>query len=172
MPVHGDIAVLGDVDHVHRVETRLVVDAQDTDHQQGRTTHQHQGQLHGRVVFAAAAPNANQQVHGDKGHLVEHEHREEVDRDEEAEHTGRQQHEPQEELLGQGVDLPRSEDSGKDYNGREQQHGHRYTVHADGVVDVERRIPHAAVGEQHRRCISSSAFGQKLNESVYGQRQQ
>ena len=70
------------------------VDTQQTENQQGRASHQHECQFHSRVLLMTRAPDTNQEVHRDKGHLVEHEHCEEVGGDEEAEHTGREQREP------------------------------------------------------------------------------
>ena len=72
---------------VHRRGTTEIVDAQDADNQEGRASHQHQRQFHGRVLLMTRAPDANQQIHRNQRHLVEHEHREQVGRDEEAEHT-------------------------------------------------------------------------------------
>ena len=120
LPVHGDITVLGNFDYIHRMEPRLIIDTQDTDHQQSRTTHQHQGQFHCRIVLSAASPNTYQQVHGNKRHFVEHEHGKKVHRNKETEYTGRQQHEPQEIFFGKRIYLPRSEHSGK-YNNRRKQ---------------------------------------------------
>ena len=88
------------------VDTVEVVDTQQSENQQGRTSHQHQGKLHGRVLLATRAPYTNKQVHRNKSYLVEHEHGEQVGRDEEAEHTCRKQGEPEEVLLGERLELP------------------------------------------------------------------
>ena len=76
--LNGDIVHSSNLVDVHRRSAAEEVDAKNTDNQQGRTTHQHECQLHGRVLLATRAPNTNQQVHGNQGYLVEHEHREEV----------------------------------------------------------------------------------------------
>ena len=61
---------------------------------------EHKGKFHGRVVLAARPPYTDEEVHGDKRNLIKHEHSEEVDRDKEAEHTSREEDEPEEEFLG------------------------------------------------------------------------
>ena len=68
--------------------SRVVVDADEAEHQEGRAAHKHQGKLHCGILLAACAPYADEKVHRDKSDLVEHEHREEVDRDKEAEYAG------------------------------------------------------------------------------------
>ena len=74
----GRYLVLHDFQDIHRLGSGSVVDAQDTNQQEGRTTHQHQGQLHGSVFLAAASPHTNQQVHRNQSHFIEHEHGEQV----------------------------------------------------------------------------------------------
>ena len=88
------------------VDTVEVVDTQQSENQQSRTSHQHQGKLHGRILLATRTPNTNQQVHRNQSYLVEHEHSEQVGRDKEAEHTSRKQCEPKEVLLCEWLQLP------------------------------------------------------------------
>ena len=64
-----------------------VVDAEDTEDEQCRTAHEHEGQLHGCILLLARTPDANEQVHGDKSNFVEHKHGEHVGADKEAEDT-------------------------------------------------------------------------------------
>ena len=64
------------------------VDAHKTQDDEGGTAHKHQGELHGCILLATRTPVANQEVHRDKGNLVEHEHGEEVDGDKETIDTG------------------------------------------------------------------------------------
>ena len=77
----------GDLVQVHRLRPGAEVDAQDAAEQQGRPAHEHQRQLHGRILLAAAAPDADEQVHRDQCHFVEHEHSEKVHRNKETEYT-------------------------------------------------------------------------------------
>ena len=88
------------------VDTVEVVDTQQSENQQSRTSHQHQCKLHGRILLATRTPNTNQQVHRNQSNLVEHEHCEQVGRDEEAKHTCRKQCEPKEVLLCEWLQLP------------------------------------------------------------------
>ena len=140
--------------------------------QQRRTAHEHQRQLHGRILLAAAAPDADQEVHRNQRHLVEHEHREEVDRDEESEDADAQQTEPQEIGLYVLLHLPRGKGARKDDDGREQQHGHRDAVDTHGVVDMERGVPHDAVGQQHLSRFTRLAQSEVVEDEPDGQRQQ
>ena len=77
-------------ENVHRFSSGSVIDTQDTDKQESRTTHQHQCKFHCGIFLASATPNADKQIHRDKGNLVEHEHGEQVGRNKETEHTGTQ----------------------------------------------------------------------------------
>ena len=94
--------MFGDFENIHRQLTafgrRMKIDAEDADQQQRRTSHQHQRQFHRRILFPAGSPHADQQVHRDQRHLVKHEHREQINRNEESEHPDRQQREPCEKL--------------------------------------------------------------------------
>ena len=64
----------GYLQQVHGFAACTIEDAEDTDQQEGGTSHQHQGQLHGCVFFTSATPYADQQVHRDQGYFIEHEH--------------------------------------------------------------------------------------------------
>ena len=78
----------------------MEVNSNDSQHQEGRAAHEHEGKLHSTVVLVTTTPHTNQKVHGNECHLIEHEHCEQVDTDKEAKYTCRQEEEPQEELLG------------------------------------------------------------------------
>jgi hypothetical protein len=96
----------GDLVQVHRLRPGTEVDAQDAAEQQGRPAHEHQRQLHGRILLAAAAPDADEQVHRDEGHLVKHEHGEKVGGDEETEYARGEQGKPQEIFFREGFQFP------------------------------------------------------------------
>ena len=115
----GNVVQRGDLVQVHRLRPGAEVDAQDAAEQQGRPAHEHQRQLHGRILLAAAATDADEQVHRDQCHFVEHEHREEIDGDEESEDTDREQAEPEEVGFDVGLHLPRGERAREDDDGRQ-----------------------------------------------------
>ena len=77
----------GNLVDIHCGGTAEEVDAENTDNQQCRTSHKHQGELHGCIFLVAAAPYADEKIHRDERNLVEHEHGEEVGADEESKHT-------------------------------------------------------------------------------------
>ena len=106
------------VKNVHACRSRIEIDTQYPDEQQGRTTHQHQGQLHGCIFFFTGAPNSDQQVQRDEGDLIKHKHGEEVGGDEKTEDTDTQQTKPHKVFPGQEFHLPRSEYAGEYDNGR------------------------------------------------------
>ena len=161
--VHGEHAAVDAVE---------VVDAEDAKDEQGRAAHQHQGQLHGRILLAARAPHANEQVHGDEGYLIEHKHGEHVGADEEAEHTRRQQGEPEEVFLGEGLQLPRGEGAREDDDARQEQHNHGDAVYAHSILDVERLEPVDSSGEQHLSVVACSALLNEVDGQPDGERQQ
>ena len=163
---------LSQVCHVHRLRTTEEVDAEDAEDEQGGTTHEHQGQFHGRILLRARTPHADEQVHRDEGDLVEHEHREHVGGDEEAEHTNAQQHEPKEVLLGERLQLPGGEGAREDDDRREEDHHHGDTIHADAIGDLERFEPRDAIGEQHVGGIATGALVDEIDSQPDGQRQQ
>ena len=145
LPVVRNGIVVSHLKQIHRegarIGARVEVDAQNTQHEKCRPAHEHERELHSRVVLVARAPHADEQIHGDEGHLIEHEHSEQVDRDEEAEHTCREQKEPHEELTWQRVHLPRGKHTGKHDESREQNHGHRHAVDAKGQFNIKWSIP-------------------------------
>ena len=168
--------MFGDFENIHRQLTafgrRMEIDAEDADQQQRRTSHQHQRQFHRRILFPAGSPHADQQVHRDQRHLVKHEHREQINRNEESEHPDRQQREPCEKLPRQRRHFPRSEHPGKDDHRRQQQHRHRNTVDADRIVDIQRSVPHRIGREQHFGAVPRAAFSQIHRHQRHGQAQQ
>lgn len=135
---------------------RLVVDADKREHQERRAAHEHQGELHGRILLAACAPLADEKIHRYERHLVEHEHREEVGSDEEAEHTGGKEEKPHEEVACV-LNLPRGEGAGENDYRRKEEHGDGDTVDTHRQVDVQRPEPFPATGEEHLFGIAGLA---------------
>ena len=150
----------------------MEIDAQNAHQQQGRSAHQHQRQLHGRVFLASRTPYADEQVHRNQRNLVEQEHREQVDRDKKAEYADRQQREPREILARHHSHLPRSQHPGKDDDRREQQHGHRYAVDTDRIVYVQRSVPNRVGRIEHLGRIARRPLAQKQDGQRNGQSQQ
>ncbi len=136
--------------------SRVVVDTDKAEHKEGRAAHKHKGKLHCGIVLAARTPYADEEVHRYEGHFIEHEHREEVDGDEEAEHAGRQQNQPKEECFGL-CHGPRGERACENDYGGENEHGHGDTVDTYCEVYVERFKPCPRVNEEHRLCGSGIA---------------
>ena len=98
--------VLCNLNDIHCGSPTEEVDAKDAQYQQCGTTHQHEGEFHCRVFLCTATPYANEQVHWDKSHLIEHEHCEHVGADEESIDTCAEEGEPKEILLGERLELP------------------------------------------------------------------
>ena len=68
------VVQLRDFEEVHSGCSRTEIDSENTDQQEGRTTHQHESQLHGCIFFTSRSPYTNQQVHRYQCDFVEHEH--------------------------------------------------------------------------------------------------
>ena len=137
----GRDVALGDFKDLHGIATGSVEDAENTNQQEGRATHEHQCQFHGCIFLLTASPHTDEQIHRYQGYFIEHEHGEQVGRDKETIYTGAQQSEPQEIFLGHRLQLPGGKSTGEYDDGAEQQHGHRNTVYAYGVADVQWLVP-------------------------------
>ena len=125
----GRDVALGNFKDIHGFGTGSVEDAEDTNQQEGRTTHQHECQFHGCIFLLTASPYTDEQVHRNQGHFVEHEHGEQVGRDKETIYTGTQQSEPQEVFLSHRFQLPRSKGTGEHNDRAKQKHGYGDTIH-------------------------------------------
>ena len=77
--VHGGYLI-----DVHCCGTTEIVDAENADDQESRTSHKHQRELHGCIFLLARTPYSDEKVHRDEGYLIEHEHGEHVGADEES----------------------------------------------------------------------------------------
>ena len=145
----GRYLVVDNFKNIHGLCSGTVVDTQDSDEQEGRSTHQHQRQLHGGIFLLSASPYSDEQVHRNQSHFVEHEHGEQVGRNEESEHSDAQQGKPKEVFSGHGFQLPGSEGSGKDNDGTQQQHDYGDSVDSYRVADMEGCIPGNTVSKKH-----------------------
>ena len=110
LPGYGCCVLLKDVHCGTSIEE---VDTYQSEDDESGTSHKHKSKLHCCILLTTGTPVTDKKVHRDKGYLIEHEHREEVDADEETIYSGGEQCEPHEELLGQRLELPRSECSGE-----------------------------------------------------------
>ena len=126
---------------------RLGVQSQDADPDQDAATHQVQHQLHCTVLFGAqkaaevgaAAPNADQQVHGQHGQLVEEEQEEQVLCHKYAEHP-RPQRQQQDEKVARAVNYGLgNQHRAKKHYAVEQNQGSCNSVKPQRQVDVQRR---------------------------------
>ena len=118
------IGMVSDIEDFEGLSTTVEVDTQDTDNQKCRTTHQHQGQLHGRILLRTTTPYTDEEVHRNQRYLIEHEHGEHVDRDEEAIYTDAQECEPEEVFLLHWLHLPRGKCTGEHDDGCQENHHH------------------------------------------------
>ena len=143
------VGVIGDVDDVHGLTTCTIEDTEYSAHEEGRTAHKHEGELHRCIFFASTTPHSDEEIHGDKGNFIEHEHSEHVGGDEEAKHTHGEKGEPEEVFLGQWLELPRSESTSEGDDGREEQHGYADAVNTNGVVDVKGWKPLYTAHKEH-----------------------
>ena len=144
---------------VHGGSSGTIVDTENTHQQECGTAHQHQCQFHGGIFFLSATPHADEQIHRNQGHFIEHEHGKEVGRDEESEHSDTQKGEPKEIFLGHRLDLPGSKGSRKHDDGTQKKHHHRNTVHAYRIADVQGSIPTDTVGKEHLLGVSALTHG-------------
>ena len=100
------VVQLCNFEKIHGGSSRTEIDSENTDQQEGGTTHKHECQFHGCVFFASRTPYTNQQVHRNQCDFVEHEHGEQVDGYKESEHSHREQGEPKEIFFGQRLQTP------------------------------------------------------------------
>lgn len=117
-------------------------------------------------------PETDEQVHRNKCYLIEHEHGEEVDADEETVYTSGEQREPHEELFGQRLELPRCERAGEDDDAGEKQHHNADAVNADGIRYVEWGKPYMAVLVEHLSSVACSTLTDEVERQPDAQSQE
>ena len=117
-------------------------------------------------------PEPNQQVHGNQRYLVEHEHGEHIGADEEAVNTRREQGEPKEILLGEGLQLPRGKGTSEHDDARQEQHHDRDTVDTNTVGNIKWLEPRRRSRQQHHIGITCCTLLNKIDGQPYGQGQQ
>ena len=172
LDVNGDVMLGGNLRDNHRVGSAIEVDTENTEDEQGRTSHEHQRQFHGRILLVARTPHADEQVHGNEGHLIEHEHGEHIHGDEEAEHTRGKQGEPKEILLRERLQLPGGKRSREYDDARKQQHHNGDSIHAHGIFDIQRLEPVYGIGEQHLGIVAGRTLLDEIDGKPDGQGKQ
>ena len=100
------------------VRVGIEIQSQQSHQDQCRTTHQHQGQLHGRIFPRTAPPDTDQKVHRDDCNLVKQEQGKQVEGDEKAKYPGREKDQGDKKFFGQLFHFPGGKDPGKDDDGR------------------------------------------------------
>ena len=125
------MGMVSDIQDFECLSTTVEVDTQDTDNQKSRTTHQHQSQLHGRILLCTTTPYTDEEIHRNQRNLIEHEHGEHVNRDEETIYTDAQESEPEEVFLLHWLHLPRSKCTGEHNDGSQEKHHYRNTIHTE-----------------------------------------
>ena len=108
---------------------------------QGAAGQQVEGQLHGPVFFAGAAPDGDQQIHGKQRDIEPDENEKKIQAHEQAEHTGHQQKNQREELFDAQLQLPHGQDGGKKDDAGQQQHGQGEPVHRVEIGNAQRGNP-------------------------------
>ena len=125
---------------------------QEADQHEGGAEDRVEHELEGRVVPSlTAAPDADEQEHGEQFQLEEEEEEQQVERHEDAEDGGLEDEEEGEVLLGAQVDAPGDHDRDDGEKRVEEDEGQGEAIDAEGVVDVEadvfRADPVERVGE-------------------------
>ena len=120
----------------------------DNGRQDQRTARQQvEGQLHGPVLLAGAAPDGDEQVHGKQGDIEPDEDEKQVQAHEQAEYTGDEQKNQGEKLFYAQFQLPHGQDRRKEYDSGEKQHGQAEAVSRIEVSNPQRRHPRQLLGK-------------------------
>ena len=99
-------------------------------------------ELDGGVKFSRAAPDADQQVHGDQHGFPEHKEEEEIERHEDAQHAGLQHQKPDVVFLHPSFDRgPRGEDRNPAQQRGQHDQQERNAVDAEDVAGADRWNP-------------------------------
>jgi hypothetical protein len=104
-------------------------------------------ELDGGVLAPGAAPDADEEVHGQQHELEEQEEQEEVQRHETAHHAGAQQQVQRRVAFYPPPDGVRGDGSGKQHQGRQQHQRHAQPIHAHEVIDGQLAQPAHAQGD-------------------------
>ena len=155
---------------------------QDGDQHQHAARHRVQDELHRRVDAPLVAPDPDQEVHRDEHRVPEHVEQEHVQGQEDADHRALEGEHEEGELPHLLVHRPpRPEQRQRREEAGEHDQEQADAVHADGVLDAERRDPvdaldHLEVGprgvepaphpERERELDERHAQGSPLHEGV------
>ena len=100
----------------------------------------------------AAAPDADQQVHGQDGNFVKEKEDEKILRDEDAEDSGHQDQKRDEEILRAIVERPAREHAGHDDQAGQEQQRHPPTVDREPERDPEAGYQRMGFGHLEAAC--------------------
>ena len=121
-----------------RLAEIIEVEEQDGKQHQNGTEQCVQEEFDGRVKFARAAPDADQQVHGHEHSFPENEEQEKVEGHEHAEHSALQHQKPDVVFLDPGLDrAPRGEDRDPSQQSGEHDQQKRDAVDAEHVAGAD-----------------------------------
>ena len=139
---------------VKRRRAAQKVQSHDGDQHDHRAGHRVQEELDGRIDAPLAAPDADDEIHRDQHPFPEQVVQHQVQGQKDAQHGGLHHQHPSVELPAAGVDLlKRDADREREDHGRHQHHQQRDAVHAEKVVDVERRYPRGHVHKLELRPV-------------------
>ncbi len=128
--------------HVEGVQPGGKVHRQHADQRDHRADKQVKGQLH-PAVFArlGIAPDDDHQVFGENGHFKEEEQQEQVQRGEDAQDAGRQEHQKGKELARSFFHVPGDQHPAEDDDPGQQDQGEADPVDADVIGNPQVRQP-------------------------------
>jgi hypothetical protein len=145
----------------------------DGDQHEDAAGHRVEDELHRRVDAAVVSPHPDEEVHRDQHGVPEDVEQEQVDRDEHPEHRGlEREHEEGEVAHALVHRLPRRQQRERGEEGGEDEEEEADAVHADEVLDPERRDPGMLLDELvvGARRIEAGPEPQRRGEG--GQREQ
>ena len=140
LEVAGEVGFL-EREQVEGADAGFDVDRDDGDPDEHAARDEVEHQLHGAVFLVGAAPDGDEQVHGQHGELVEEEEEEDVEGEEGAVDAGEQRHEEDEVLLGAVVDAPGDDHAGEGDDAGEEDHQRRNAVGAPVHGDAQALDP-------------------------------
>ena len=149
----------------------LVVEREDGDEHQQRPGHREQDELHGGVDAAAAAPDADHEVHRNQHRFPEHVEEEEIEADEDADHPRLEHEERHHELLHAVVDgVPGGRERDRCDERGEEHEQQADAVDADVIADTEPGNPAAVLHELIVRGATVEAEVERQREGERDER--
>src|SRR3989304_2294257 len=147
--------------HVEGVETGIAVEPEDAHQHQGTSEDRVYQELHGRVLSAARAPDADEEVHGQQLDLPEEEEDQEVQGGEDAKDSGLQDEQQGKVFLDPEIDVPGGQDRQKAEHGGQNDQGHTEAVDGQEVLYAKLGYPGYLLHELQRRGPADVEGGEK-----------